>query len=56
MRYGEDRAPEGGEVFLQPEQRFDVEVVGRLVENKQLGLFEEETAELQPRLFAARMR
>ena len=54
MRYGEDRAPEGGEVFLQPEQRFDVEVVGRLVENKQLGLLEEETAELQPRLFAAR--
>ena len=29
-------------------------MVGRLVENKQLGLLEEETAELQPRLFAAR--
>ena len=53
MGNGQNGALVRGEIVFQPEQRFDVEMVGRFVENEQFGLFEKQPTEFQARLFSA---
>ena len=50
----EHRTAIGCKIIFQPEERLDIEVIGRLVEDEELLLFQKETAQLQARLFAAR--
>ena len=56
MRNGKQRAFVRRKIVLQKEHRFDVEVVGRFVQNQQFRLFQKQTAEFQPRFFAAAHR
>ncbi len=48
------RAGIGGDDFLQQVERLDVEIVGRLVEDQQVGRPGEDAREHQPRPLAAR--
>ena len=45
MGDGQDRARVGGEVLLQPQHALGVEVVGRLVEQQQVGLGQQQLAQ-----------
>ena len=53
VRYGENGAAVVLEVLFQPEEGSHVQVVGRLVQEEDLGLFQKQAAQFQPRLFAA---
>ena len=53
MRYDDDRALVFPQRVLQPLRRFQIEMVGRLVQHEQLGLHEQYPRQTQPRLFAA---
>ena len=53
MRYDDDRAPVLSQRVLQPLRRFQIEMVGRLVQHEQLGLHEQYPRQAQPRLFTA---
>ncbi len=46
VRDHEDRAGVGFEVFLEPEEGFEVEVVGGFVEEEEVGLLDEEAGEV----------
>ena len=50
----EHRTAIGCKIIFQPEERLDIEVIGRLIEDEELRLFQKETAQLQARLFTAR--
>ena len=51
----DDEAPGvGAQVVAQPQDRVVVEVVGGLVEQKGVGLLEQDTGELDPAALAAR--
>ena len=53
VRDGEDRARVLGQVLLEPLDALGVEVVGRLVEQQQVGLFEQQLAQRDPAPLAA---
>ena len=53
VRDGDDRALERGKVFLQPLDGVEVEVVGRLVEQQNVRVLQNQAAEVHARLFAA---
>ena len=52
---GDDQhtAPVGGEIRLQPRQRLHIQMVGRLVEQQQVGLLQQQARQTQACLFAA---
>ena len=54
MRDDDDRALIRLEIFFKPLQAGEIEVVRRLVEHEHVGLLQEQTAQTQPRLLAAR--
>ena len=56
MGDGDDRARIGLQVMLEPGHRFRVEMVGRLVEEQQVGLLQEQAAERHAAALAARER
>ena len=53
MRHDDDRALIGAQIILQPLHGVEVEVVGRLVQQQQVGLCQQQLAQLQPRALAA---
>ena len=53
MADGEDRALEVQQIVLEPLGRVQVEVVGRLVEQQDVGLFEDQPREVDARLLPA---
>ena len=53
MRYGENRAFVRRKIIFQKERGFQIEVVGRLVQNQQFGGFQQQSAKFQPRFFPA---
>ena len=53
MRDEHDRGVQAVQVRLEPLERLDVEVVGRLVEQQQVGVAGERPAERRPRQLAA---
>ena len=53
VRNGEDGAAVGFQVVLQPEEGGGVEVVGRLVQQQQFGLFQQQAAQFEAGLFPA---
>ena len=46
VRDDEDRAGIGFQIILEPEQRFEVEMVGRLVEQQQVGLLRQQARQM----------
>ncbi len=56
MRHGHDRAGIIGEKALQPRHRFGVEMVGRLVEQQQVGPLQQQAAQRDAAPLAARER
>ena len=54
VRDDDDRALIRLEIFFKPLQAGEIEVVRRLVEHEHVGLLQEQTAQTQPRLLAAR--
>ncbi|GAA5237788.1 hypothetical protein BMMON2_06100 [Burkholderia mallei] len=54
MRDRDDGAREAHEELLEPVDRFGVQVVGRFVEQQHVGLFEQQLAERDAALLAAR--
>ena len=54
MRDEDDRVRIGGEIRLEPVARLEIEMVGRLVEQQQIGLAEQELGQREPHLPAAR--
>ena len=48
MGGNEDAALEGGKVFLEPKVGFQIQVVGRLVQQKQIGVAEENSGQGSP--------
>ena len=56
MRGDEQRAAPPAEVLLEPLERVEVEVVGRLVEQQQVRIGDDQPGQRRPRLLAARQR
>ena len=54
MRYREHDAREGFQIIFQNGQRFYVQVVGRLVEQQDVGRFHQHRQQIQTALFTAR--
>jgi len=53
MRHQQDAAGVARQILLQPEDRFEVEVVGRLVEQQQIGAVHQRTGEIEAHAPAA---
>ena len=56
MRNDEDAAAVRGQILLQPLEHADVQVIGRLVQDQQIRLFQQQRRQSQPRPLAARKR
>ena len=56
VRHHHQRAAELFEIFLQPRDRFGVEVIGRLVQQQRIRIGQQQTAQRHASLFAARKR
>ena len=54
MRHQDDRGVEAHEMLLEPLERLDIEVVGRLVEQQQVGIARERPPERGTRQLPAR--
>jgi chloramphenicol 3-O-phosphotransferase len=54
MRHGDHRARKALQELLEPFHALRVQMVGRLVEQEQIGLGQEQAAERDPALLAAR--
>ena len=56
MRDRHDGSLEGGKVALQPLDRVQIQMVGRLVKQQNVGILQNEPPEIDARLFAAGKR